>query len=160
VPQFQADFPAQVLIVTAFPELYFDEDIRDGDARIAFGQALANLQRWANPLTARPEKGWTGERSALSPWPTMREAPSLPDHSAAASTDRGGKEGRPLAVAVFSAAADFSPSPARRRFFAQVCAIAQEVWQFRVDENNRLELTATRGQFVRARAVAAMSSSP
>ena len=45
VPQFLAGFPAQVLIVTAFPELYFDEDVRDWDARVAFAQALAHLRR-------------------------------------------------------------------------------------------------------------------
>jgi len=47
VPRFLAESPAQVLIVTAFPELYFDEDVRDADARAAFQQALADLRRWA-----------------------------------------------------------------------------------------------------------------
>ena len=28
VPQFLTEFPAQVLMITAFPELYFDEDVR------------------------------------------------------------------------------------------------------------------------------------
>jgi hypothetical protein len=51
VPQFLADFPAQVLIVTAFPELYYDEDVRDWNARVAFERALASLRRWAFPLT-------------------------------------------------------------------------------------------------------------
>ena len=36
VPKFLADFPAEVVIVTAFPDLYFDEDVRDWDARVAF----------------------------------------------------------------------------------------------------------------------------
>jgi hypothetical protein len=40
VPQFLAEFPAQVLMVTAFPELYFDEDVRPADANAAFQQAL------------------------------------------------------------------------------------------------------------------------
>ncbi len=43
VPQFLAQFPAQVLMVTAFPELYFDEDIRQADAHAAFQQALGHL---------------------------------------------------------------------------------------------------------------------
>jgi hypothetical protein len=47
VPRLLTDFPAEVLIVTAFPELYYDEDVRDWDAQVAFEQALANLQRWA-----------------------------------------------------------------------------------------------------------------
>ena len=45
VPQFLAQFPAQVLMVTAFPELYFDEDIRPADASAAFQQALGHLRR-------------------------------------------------------------------------------------------------------------------
>ena len=47
VPRLLEDFPAQVLVVTAFPELYYDEDVRDWNARVAFEQALANLRRWA-----------------------------------------------------------------------------------------------------------------
>jgi hypothetical protein len=57
VPRLLADFPAELLIVTAFPELYYDEDVRDWNARIAFEQALANLQRLAcsgDPASA----GW------------------------------------------------------------------------------------------------------
>lgn len=48
VPQLIAKFPAHVLIVTACPELYFDEDVRDWDARVAFEQALGRLRRWAS----------------------------------------------------------------------------------------------------------------
>lgn len=48
VPQLIARFPAQVLVVTAFPELYFDQDIRDWDARVAFDQALSHLHQWAS----------------------------------------------------------------------------------------------------------------
>ena len=48
VPQFLAQFPAQVLMVTAFPELYFDEDVRHADAHAAFQQALGHLRAdWA-----------------------------------------------------------------------------------------------------------------
>ena len=54
VPRLLTDFPAEVLMVTAFPELYYDEDVRDWNAQVAFEQALANLQRLAGqslPLT-------------------------------------------------------------------------------------------------------------
>jgi hypothetical protein len=52
VPQFLEDFPAAALIVTAFPDLYYDEDVRDWDARVAFEQGLANLRRWVSlPLS-------------------------------------------------------------------------------------------------------------
>jgi hypothetical protein len=47
LPQFLADFPAQVLIVTAFPDLYYDEDVQDWNARVAFERALASLRRWS-----------------------------------------------------------------------------------------------------------------
>lgn len=55
VPRLIAGFPAQVLVVTAFPELYYDQDIRDWDARAAFEQALHHLRRWTckiEPLQA------------------------------------------------------------------------------------------------------------
>ena len=47
VPRLLMDFPAELLIVTAFPELYYDEDVRDWNARVAFEQAFTNLQRLA-----------------------------------------------------------------------------------------------------------------
>jgi hypothetical protein len=47
LPRLLTDFPAEVLVVTAFPELYYDEDVRDWNAQVAFEQALANLRRWA-----------------------------------------------------------------------------------------------------------------
>ena len=47
VPRFLAEFPADILVVTALPDLYFDEDIRDWDARVAFEQALGCLGRLA-----------------------------------------------------------------------------------------------------------------
>ena len=53
VPQFLAEFPAQVLMVTAFPELYFDEDVRPADANAAFQQALGHLRR-----CALNDRGW------------------------------------------------------------------------------------------------------
>jgi hypothetical protein len=98
VPRLLADFPAQVLLVTAFPELYYDEDVRDWNARVAFEQALANLRCWS-------------------------------------------RRGEPLAVAVFSSATTFTPSPARKRLFEKTCAAAAEVWKFSVGEDSRLELT-------------------
>jgi hypothetical protein len=48
VPRFLADFPAQVLVVTALPDLYFDGDIRDWDARVAFERALGDLRRYGS----------------------------------------------------------------------------------------------------------------
>ena len=59
LPRLLTDFPAEVLIVTAFPELYYDEDVRDWNAQVAFEQALANLRCLAHggDFTS-PYKGW------------------------------------------------------------------------------------------------------
>ncbi len=52
VPRSLRKFPADVLIVSAFPDLYFDEDVRESDARASFAQALERLKRLArNPLS-------------------------------------------------------------------------------------------------------------
>jgi hypothetical protein len=52
-PRFLAAFPAEVLIVTALPDLYFDEDVRDADARVALAQAITHLKR----AQAAPARG-------------------------------------------------------------------------------------------------------
>ena len=113
LPRFLADFPAQVVIVTAFPELYYDEDTRDWNAQVAFEQALANLQRLAGSGDVT-RTGMPGDCTG-SPW----RAPT---------------------VAVFSSASTFTPSPARRRFFEKLCAAGSEVWQFMQNPEGKLGL--------------------
>jgi hypothetical protein len=44
VPCFVEKFAADALIVTALPDLYFDEDVRDRDAAVAFRHALDALR--------------------------------------------------------------------------------------------------------------------
>src|SRR5580693_1467848 len=44
VPRFVEKFAADALIVTALPDLYFDEDVRDRDAAVAFRHALDALR--------------------------------------------------------------------------------------------------------------------
>jgi hypothetical protein len=100
VPRFLGDFAADVLVVTALPDLYFDEDVRDWDARVALEQALSSLDRLAR---------------------------------------------QPLAVTIFSAATTFTPSAARKNFFARVCRSAGEVWRFSLGEDGRPSLTCERG---------------
>jgi hypothetical protein len=118
VPQFLAEFPAQVLMVTAFPELYFDEDIRPADASAAFQQALEHLRRWA---LDQPVQGWAGQ---IPEKPQGRTAgPALPP-----------------TVALFSSAAGFHPPAGRKLFFSQTCAAATELWKFQLDEHGRLGL--------------------
>jgi hypothetical protein len=43
-PKFLEKFPAQVVMITALPDLYFDEDVREPEARAAFERALEALQ--------------------------------------------------------------------------------------------------------------------
>ena len=99
VPQFLTDFPAQVLMVTAFPELYFDQDVRDWDARVAFERALRDLRKW----------------SALGE--------------------------PPLAVAIFSSSAGFTPGNSRRNFIGRTRMAATEVWRFDHNEQGKLTLS-------------------
>ena len=49
VPKFLQAFPAEVLIVTAVPDLYFDEDVREREACTAFERALEGLRQVACP---------------------------------------------------------------------------------------------------------------
>ena len=47
VPRFIETFAANALIVTALPDLYFDEDVRDRDAAVAFRHAMDALRALA-----------------------------------------------------------------------------------------------------------------
>jgi hypothetical protein len=47
VPRFIEKFAADALIVTALPDLYLDEDVRDRDAAVTFRHALDALQALA-----------------------------------------------------------------------------------------------------------------
>ena len=47
VPKFLVTFEADVLIVTALPDLFFDEDVRDREARASFEHALEGLREIA-----------------------------------------------------------------------------------------------------------------
>jgi hypothetical protein len=127
VPKFLADFPAQVVIVTAFPDLYFDEDVRDWNARVAFEQGLKSLRRCAVLETRGSDFGV--RNSEKNPNPEIR----IPNSSS-------------VAIAVFSALEDFAPPPARRRFFPALSVAANEVWQFSLGADNRLRLVGEYGR--------------
>ena len=47
VPKVLETFAADVLIVTALPDLFFDEDVRDREARASFEHALEGLRELA-----------------------------------------------------------------------------------------------------------------
>ena len=52
VPKFLETFDPNVLIVTALPDLFFDEDVRDREARASFEHALEGLGKLATlPLS-------------------------------------------------------------------------------------------------------------
>jgi hypothetical protein len=122
VPQFLAEFPAQVLMVTAFPELYFDEDVRQADANAAFQQALEHLRRSSLPI----------DDCRLTIDPIENRQSKIDNCQPPA-----------LTVALFSAASSFQPPAGRKLFFAQTCAIAAELWKFQADGEGRLGLLKT-----------------
>ena len=128
VPQFLADFPAQVLMVTAFPELYFDEDVRDADAQAAFRQALGHLRRFSLPIAdcRLPIDPIENRQSKIG------NRQQLPVTSPPAVT-----------VALFSSASRFQPPACRKYFFTQTCAAAAELWKFQLDGQGRLGLLKT-----------------
>jgi hypothetical protein len=130
LPQFLADFPAQALIVTAFPELYYDEDVQDWNARVAFERALAGLRRWSAQQVGGRWQVVGGESS------TSRLPPPI-------CRSTHGADATPLTIAVFSSAATFVPSPVRQRFFEKTCAAASEIWKFEVDADQHLKLVCT-----------------
>jgi hypothetical protein len=52
VPKFLKQFPASIVMVTALPDLYFDEDVREQNARASFTHALEGLVHLAQqPLS-------------------------------------------------------------------------------------------------------------
>lgn len=64
VPRLLQSFPADVLMVTALPDLYFDEDVREGDAIASFRGALQELERLTRLL---PVAVFSGAASSIMP---------------------------------------------------------------------------------------------
>jgi len=46
-PEYLRTFPANVLIITALPDIHFDEDVRELEARASFKHALKGLSTLA-----------------------------------------------------------------------------------------------------------------
>jgi len=144
LPRLLTDFPAEVLIVTAFPELYYDEDVRDWNAQVAFEQTLANLRRWARSDLTSPSTAGFATLNVDCPHPLLPSPNGEGNQGwgAAASAARGPR--LPLAIGLFSSATTFTPSPARRRFFEKVCAAGSEVWQFNPNAEGKARLVCTK----------------
>ena len=151
VPQFLAQFPAQVVIVTAFPELYFDEDVRHADATAAFQQALGHLAGgwglgtggWGKDEN-RKSKIETRELSTEFRISSFEFRPSIENRQSKIGNCQPpapSPQHPAVTVALFSSASSFQPPAGRQRFFAQTCAAATELWKFRLDEQGRLGLT-------------------
>jgi len=150
VPQFLAEFPAQVLMITAFPELYFDEDIRYADAYAAFQQALGHRAGgWGlgagdwGKTEARKSKFENRDRDAEFPVSSFEFRPSIENRQSKIGNRQQPPVTSPraLTVALFSSASGFQPPAGRKLFFAQTCAAAAEIWKFQVDDQGRLGLT-------------------
>jgi hypothetical protein len=147
VPQFLAEFPAQVLMVTAFPELYFDEDVRPADAIATFQQALKALTIFDCRLSIdnhflpvsstenRKSKTETREASTEFQASNFEFRPSIGNRQSKIDNCQS-----PV-VALFSSAPGFQPPAGRKLFFAQTCAAATELWKFQTDDQGRLGLT-------------------
>jgi hypothetical protein len=140
VPRLLTDFPAEVLMVTAFPELYYDEDVRDWNAQVAFEQALANLRRWARSDLTSPSTAGFATLNVDRPHPLLPSPTGEGNQGWGAAARVAREPGVPLTAAVFSSATTFTPSPARRRFFEKVCAAGSEVWQFNPNAEGKLRL--------------------
>lgn len=50
IPRLLQDFPADIVILTAMPELYFDEDVREAEAISSFHRGLHSLQQLSDRL--------------------------------------------------------------------------------------------------------------
>lgn len=92
-PRLLRIFSADLVIITALPELYFDEDVQETEAFASFRHALRELERLA----------------------------------------------RRLPVAVFSDATSYLTP--RRKFFQQLSALADQVWNFAMQEDDTLSIT-------------------
>jgi hypothetical protein len=144
LPRLLTDFPAQVLIVTAFPELYYDEDVRDWNARVAFEQTLANLRRWARSDLTSPSAAGFPALNGGRPHPLLPSPNGEGNQEWRAAAGVAPEPGLALAIGLFSSATTFTPSPARRRFFEKVCAAGSEVWQFNSNAEGELRLVCTK----------------
>jgi hypothetical protein len=126
VPQFLAEFPAEVVIITAFPELYFDEDVRHPDAVAAFQQGLKALMIGEQAVDRNSKRETRREATEFRVSDFGFRPPAITP--------------QPPVVALFSAASSFQPPAGRQRFFPQTCAVATELWTFHVDEQNQMSL--------------------
>ncbi len=139
VPRLLEKFAADALVVTALPDLYFDEDVRERDACVAFRHALDAL-RALGPLplgVAVFSDATFSSGLQVEPTPVFE-------------TPRRAGCGLRLEPAEKSPGSTWSPpekspgstwSPPGKKMFAQLTAQAAELWRFALDaENGKLRL--------------------
>ena len=132
VPRFIENFAADALIVTALPDLYLDEDVRDRDAAVTFRHALDALQALA-PL---PLGVAVFSEGASFGEPRLSQVKTGGEPCAAAARHVGARHAVPLHEAPHLHAA--GPHHA---MFTQLAAQATELWRFALDgENDKLRL--------------------
>lgn len=112
VPRLLEKFAANALVVTALPDLYFDEDVRERDACVTFRHALDALQ-------------------ALAPLPL-----GVAVFSDATSFESPRRAGCGLHLEPAGKKTGLYLEPARKNMFTQLAAQATELWRFAVDEEN------------------------
>jgi hypothetical protein len=116
VPRFIEKFAADALIVTALPDLYLDEDVRDRDAAVTFRHALDALQ-------------------ALAPLPL---GVAVFSEGASFGTPRQPGTAGPRRSPLQPHSSALGP---RGAMFTQLAAQATELWRFVLDgENDKLRL--------------------
>ena len=130
VPRLLEKFAADQLVVTALPDLYFDEDVRERDACVAFRHALDAL-RALGPL---PLGVAVFSDATFSGGLQVEPAPVFETPRRA-----GKKSGLYLEPA--GNGCGLYLEPARKKMFAQLAAQAAELWRFALDaENGKLRL--------------------
>ncbi|HTC63586.1 MAG TPA: hypothetical protein VK709_12140 [Candidatus Saccharimonadales bacterium] len=132
VPRFIEKFAADALIVTALPDLYLDEDVRDRDAAVTFRHALDALQALA-PL---PLGIAVFSEGASFGMPRLSQVKTREQPCAAGPWHVGARHVVPLREEHPRNAAG-----PRHAMFTQLAAQATELWRFALaGENDKLRL--------------------
>ena len=132
VPRLLEKFAADTLIVTALPDLYFDQDIRDREAAVTFAHAL-NALRALTPLPLSVAV-FSDATSFATPRPAGKNSgpclqPARENGCGLYLEPTGKKSGLYL-------------EPTRERMFTQLAAHSTELWRFSLDANTgHLRLT-------------------
>jgi hypothetical protein len=139
VPRLLEKFAADALVVTALPDLYFDEDVRERDACVAFRHALDALRALAPlPLGVAVFSDATFSGGLqVEPTPVF-ESP----HRAGCGLHLEPAEKKSgLHLEPVGKKFGLYIEPARKNMFTQLTAQATELWRFALDaENGKLRL--------------------